>query len=303
MAIQKINIGSAPNDKTGDQLREAFRKTNDNFAGLEGGKVDKVAGKGLSTNDFTDPEKQKLAGLEGSHYRGLYASLADLLAAVSDPKPGDYADVDGGAGSKVMRHIWDESDSKWEPQQGEPTQLTAAQVKALYESNADTNAFTDTEKLKLEGVTGGATKNSSDAYLLDRQNHTGTQLLNTISDSGTAAAMNAVGVGGIIEYGSNANGTYIKFAGGLLICMPVRMPTTAISSPFGALFRSEPELINFPHEFLSAPSLTMSANDDSAWCNSNNPSNQGVYLYAISPLNRASVTVGCTAIGYWKNPS
>ena len=31
MAKQTINIGTAPNDKTGDQLRTAFTKVNDNF--------------------------------------------------------------------------------------------------------------------------------------------------------------------------------------------------------------------------------------------------------------------------------
>jgi hypothetical protein len=31
MAKQTINIGSAPNDRTGDQLRTAFTKVNENF--------------------------------------------------------------------------------------------------------------------------------------------------------------------------------------------------------------------------------------------------------------------------------
>lgn len=34
MAKQVINIGTAPNDKTGDQLRTAFTKINDNFTEL-----------------------------------------------------------------------------------------------------------------------------------------------------------------------------------------------------------------------------------------------------------------------------
>lgn len=39
------------------------------------------------------------------------------------------------------------------------------------------------EKTKLDGIEDGATLNSSDAYLLDRDNHTGTQLASTIGDS------------------------------------------------------------------------------------------------------------------------
>jgi len=34
MAIDSINVGSAANDGTGDPLREAFEKVNDNFASL-----------------------------------------------------------------------------------------------------------------------------------------------------------------------------------------------------------------------------------------------------------------------------
>jgi hypothetical protein len=43
------------------------------------------------------------------------------------------------------------------------------------------------DKTKLDGITTGATANSSDATLLARANHTGTQLASTISDFNTAA--------------------------------------------------------------------------------------------------------------------
>lgn len=42
------------------------------------------------------------------------------------------------------------------------------------------------DKSKLDGIAAGATANSSDAFLLDRSNHTGTQLSATISDFNTA---------------------------------------------------------------------------------------------------------------------
>ena len=35
MTIQNINIGNIANDGTGDDLREAFRKVNENFDALE----------------------------------------------------------------------------------------------------------------------------------------------------------------------------------------------------------------------------------------------------------------------------
>ncbi len=42
--------------------------------------------------------------------------------------------------------------------------------------------YTTAEKTKLAGIEDGATANSTDAVLLNRSNHTGTQLANTISD-------------------------------------------------------------------------------------------------------------------------
>jgi hypothetical protein len=59
-----------------------------------GGKVDKVAGYGLSQENFTAAEKAKLAGLEGSHYRGTFVSLEALESAIPSGLAGDYQ-VDG----------------------------------------------------------------------------------------------------------------------------------------------------------------------------------------------------------------
>ena len=154
-------------------------------AGLAG-KVDKVADKGLSTEDFTTALKDKLTGLEGTHWRGTFVSEAALAAGVPQPAAGDYADVDGGTGDDVARYIWDVSDAAWVRQSGVVPPLTAAQVKLLYESNPDTNAFSDAEKTKLDGVAAGATANASDATLLARANHTGEQAINTVTGLQTA---------------------------------------------------------------------------------------------------------------------
>lgn len=64
---------------------------------------------------------------------------------------------------------------------------TAGEVKTLYESNADTNAFTDAQETKLAGIATAATANDTDANLKNRTNHTGTQTASTISDFSTAA--------------------------------------------------------------------------------------------------------------------
>ena len=151
-------------------------------------KVDKVTGKQLSTNDFSDSLRDKLAGLESSHYRGTFLTLAAVESGITDAVAGDYADVDGGVGIDVVRYIWDDDDSQWTPQTGEVAPVTAAQVKTLYESNPDTNAYGDAEKSKLTGVADNATANQTDAYLLNRANHTGTQSIASVAGLSTQLA-------------------------------------------------------------------------------------------------------------------
>ena len=146
-------------------------------------KVDKVAGYGLSQENFTAAEKAKLAGLEGSHYRGTFVNVAALQAALPTAQEGDYADVDAGAGAPVQRYIWDESDSEWVAQAGSADPVTAAQVKVLYESNPDTNAYTDAEKSKLAGVAAGATANANTDSLAEGATnlyHTAARVLATV---------------------------------------------------------------------------------------------------------------------------
>lgn len=138
-------------------------------------KVDKVAGYGLSQESFTTAEKSKLAGLESSHFKGLFAGLAALEDALPAAVAGDYADVDEGIGSDTIRYLWDVDDEQWVPS-GSGAPMTAAQVKVLYEANADTNAFTDAEKSKLSGVSAGAEVNPSAVSQAAAEGGTGTTL-------------------------------------------------------------------------------------------------------------------------------
>lgn len=53
-----------------------------------------------------------------------------------------------------------------------------------------TASYTTAQETKLGGIATAATANDTDANLKNRANHTGTQTLSTISDAGTAAALN-----------------------------------------------------------------------------------------------------------------
>lgn len=75
-------------------------------------------------------------------------------------------------------------------------------------------AYTATEKTKLAGVATAATANSSDAFLIARANHTGTQLASTISNFDEAVDDR---VGNLLVEGPNVTITYDDGAGTVTI--------------------------------------------------------------------------------------
>lgn len=105
---------------------------------------------GLSdTNFLTDAEKTKLAGLESSKFLGVFTSLGAVPTVGASA--GSYANVDAGGGSDVQLAVYDVEADAFIIIGGAGSE-TASSVKTKYESNADTNAFTDAEKTKLAGI-------------------------------------------------------------------------------------------------------------------------------------------------------
>jgi len=98
---------------------------------------------------YTIEEKQKLASLESSHFKGIFQTLESLENNVQNPIPGDYAYVDAGENDTAISYIWDPSDNIWVKVDSN-IEMTPARIKQLYESNPDTNAFTDADKTGLE---------------------------------------------------------------------------------------------------------------------------------------------------------
>lgn len=86
-------------------------------------------------------------GSGNSSNLGIYLTLSALQTAHPTATAGDQAYVDAGAGSPMSLYFYD-SDDGWVTNGG-TSNLTAAEIKTLYEDNADTNAFTDAEKTKL----------------------------------------------------------------------------------------------------------------------------------------------------------
>jgi len=87
MAQQHINY-SSPNDGLGDTLRTSQVKAESNFNELYANKVDKITGKSLSDTNFTQDEKDKLAGLfEGGQVQSDWTEGNALSKAYINNKP------------------------------------------------------------------------------------------------------------------------------------------------------------------------------------------------------------------------
>jgi hypothetical protein len=161
--------------------------------GLDG-KVDKVSGKGLSEEDFTTALRSKLVAIEPAAFRGVFASFAAMQAGVTSPQPGDFADVDAGVGSNVVRYIWDTTDNQWQTGTGgggpASTDSLPEGATNLYHSAArvretpltgislvDTALVAATDTV-LQAI-GKLSARLATAF--SRANHTGTQAVSTVT--------------------------------------------------------------------------------------------------------------------------
>lgn len=118
------------------------------------------------TNAFTDAEKAKLDELD-KWKPSAETDIANNSAEIAEAKKslselGDKTNAIAGRVTTLeesaVRDVLLNGVTTVDPETHKAT-LTAEGIKAAYEANADTNAFTDAEKAKLEGITAGAQQN------------------------------------------------------------------------------------------------------------------------------------------------
>ena len=128
-----------------DKLKTVLTKVKEKLAG----KVDKVSGKQLSTNDYTTTEKNKLAGIAaGANNYSHPAYTARTGVHTADAKPGFGGTLQG---SQPV------SDS-----QGHITAVNTRNI-TIPNAAATTSAaglMSSTDKSKLDGIEAGAQKNT-----------------------------------------------------------------------------------------------------------------------------------------------
>lgn len=102
-------------------------------------------------NIMTDAQKAKLEELKTSKYLGTFLTPEEI--PLEGAEAGNYADVDSGEPDvDTERWIYDADSLKFVKAISVPASETSESVKEKYESNPDTNAFTDADKLKLDSI-------------------------------------------------------------------------------------------------------------------------------------------------------
>ena len=113
-------------------------------------KVDKVDGKGLSTNDFTDKEREKLAGLENYDDRGIKKDIEVLSKKVEDLEQGggsadqsDYPTRDEVAETYLPREEFSETIERYATTDSLEDYVTREEFSETIERYATTESLED----------------------------------------------------------------------------------------------------------------------------------------------------------------
>ncbi|MGS3142209.1 hypothetical protein ACB274_06370 [Aeromonas sanarellii] len=124
---------------------------------------------------------------------------------------------------------------------------------------------------------------------------------------GAVGQIGGVPTGGIIEYGSNANGEYVKFADGTMFCSFSLSGSYAVQTAVGALFgESAMRTWTFPAAFAATPQVVGSVGRSTADANTpllhlGNPSVVSCAYRVLSVASSVSLGVGLAFIarGRW----
>ena len=131
-----------------------------------------------------------------------------------------------------------------------------------------------------------------------------TPIIKGMADGAEAIQANFAAIG-ITETGSNANGTYVKFSDGTMICHGhIDLGLLNMQSPWGALFISAGVNITFPATFISKPSVDANMENDTGdgamWMGTASTTSTGTGRFVRATALTFQATAGWTAIGRWK---
>lgn len=123
-----------------------------------------------------------------------------------------------------------------------------------------------------------------------------------LTASGWVGTVASSGLGAVIEEGSNANGQYTKFAGGMMICRKAVTASAAIGTAFLGGFRDAGQTWTFPAAFTSTPRVVPASSSTTAFGMFHNGASTtacSLFFTAVTSQSSASLTGDAIAIGPW----
>lgn len=151
-AVKVINSEKSTYDSEGNNISTTYAKKDETENALKA-KVDKVEGKGLSTNDYTTAEKTKLNNIEeGANNYKLPVAGSNNLGGI---KSGGDITID----SAGVVQVNDNSHNHSIDNIANLTTRLNSKVEKITGKGLSTNDYTTTEKNKLSGIANGAEVN------------------------------------------------------------------------------------------------------------------------------------------------
>ena len=231
--------------------------------------------------------------------------VGDFGLGAVGPKMGNASVVDNSIAPGIYYYSAPSTDTN--PSTGGPTGVTFGQLIHLRRATGGGEA----QICITEGITGVSTA-AAYGTIFTRARGTGAwsdwvKHYDTANIIGTVSQSGGVNLGAIIETGTNANGTYTRFASGLQLCeFTIDFTGTALSTASGNQFMAPSNTLwNFPASFVSAPhvdgalsmavdqihdvfvrNITSGACNIRPWCN-------------VSTVDTISKNVKLKATGHW----
>jgi len=116
---------------------------------------------------------------------------------------------------------------------------------------------------------------------------------------GTVSQSGGTPTGSLFEYGSNSNGSYIRFADGTLICWGSVTSTGGTSTTNGSLFRTTVQTQTFPAAFTSTPSVSGGGSSFTVWPSFDPSSTATDWSFNRATTTATNYTLRWVAVGRW----
>ncbi len=256
-------------------------------------------------SSFTGPSWKKLSDLLAGLDPDELQQLADQVAADAQQVATDRQDVDAKA-QQVSTDVTAASQAA--------TDAAAANTTAQQAKTDAVAANTAAQQAKTDAQAAAASVNPDN--LLQKANNLSelankatartnlelksaalADILGTVSQSG------GVPTGAIIEQGSNANGNYVKFADGTMICYFRDSTSVTTTTAAGSFYAGGPTAYTFPVAFVGnpivAPGGGYATGGSVAFSLIRGVSSTLVNVMAYGPNNAGGCLLGYVAFGRW----